>query len=469
MNRFSMLINGQLVEGKQHFNVLNPATEQVLAVCPAASKEQVDQAVKAAKQAFQTWRHTSLDTRHTLLRQIIAVIDKNQEALAVLLSQEQGKTLVNARVEINTGKIRLESLITLQLPNTVLQDDAKAQVIVEHRPIGVVAAITPWNYPFVLGLAKIATALVTGNTVVLKPSPYTPLSSLRLGELLHDIVPVGAVNIIAGLDEVGVELTHHPLVDKYTFTGSVPTGRAIAKIAAEGLKSATLELGGNDPAIVLPDVDINKVAEKLFWGAFTNSGQICIAIKRLYVHESIRKPLIAKLAEIAQSVKLGEGLDPESQMGPLNNEKQLEIVSELVNDAKKQGATVVTGGERLKRPGYFFPPTIVTDIKEGVRLVDEEQFGPVLPVISFTDVNEVIERANRTSLGLGASVWSGDWQKAAGIARQLESGVAWVNRVFETHPHAPFGGVKNSGIGREGGVWGLAGLTELQTVSIAKG
>lgn len=468
MTPFRMLINGQLVDSSEHFAVINPATEQTLALCPAASNAQVDEAVHAAHTAFATWRNTSLATRRQLLQRIAAAITQEKAALAQLLTQEQGKPLAQARDEIDYGLEEVHSLQTLDLSDTILQDNKESLVAVEHRPVGVIAAITPWNYPFSIGLGKIVTALFTGNTVVLKPSPNTPLSTLRLGELLQPIVPAGTVNIISGGDDVGITLTHHPYIARYSFTGSVSTGRAIARIAAERLASPILELGGNDPAIVLPDADIDRIAEPLFWGAFSNSGQICIAIKRLYVHETLRKPLLEKLAAIATRVKLGDGLAPETQLGPLNNEQQLRIVERLVADAKQRGATVVTGGQRLDRSGYFFPPTLITDIQEGAQLVDEEQFGPVLPVLSFTDINDAIARANRTPLGLGASVWSADWQQAATIARQLESGTVWVNRVFTTHPHAPFGGMKHSGIGREGGIWGLTNYTELQTVSIGK-
>jgi acyl-CoA reductase-like NAD-dependent aldehyde dehydrogenase len=468
MNEYTLLINGKSVAANQQIDVINPATEKVFATAPSASKQQVDEAVTAARHAFKTWRNSSLAQRKDVLSKIAKKVNEYMPELAKLLSQEQGKTLENAVSEIEYSASKIETLFDLELPSTQLQDDDEARVIVEHRPIGVVAAINPWNYPVMDALGKIATALFTGNTVVVKPSPYTPLSTLRLGELIRDIVPAGTVNILSGDDQVGIELTNHPLVGTYSFTGSVPTGRAIAKVAAEGLRTATLELGGNDPAIVLPDVDIDEVAEKLFWGAFSNTGQICIAIKRLYVHEDIVEPLVAKMKQIAESIKLGEGTDESTQLGPINNANQLKIVTDLLEDAVQHGARVVTGGKRLDQPGYFFPPTIVTNIKEGVRLVDEEQFGPVLPVITYTDIDDAIERANNTQMGLGASVWSSDWHKAAEIASKLESGTAWVNRAFKTHKYAPFGGVKQSGIGREGGLWGLSGLTELQTISIAK-
>jgi acyl-CoA reductase-like NAD-dependent aldehyde dehydrogenase len=267
---------------------------------------------------------------------------------------------------------------------------------------------------------------------------------------------------------VGAYLTKHLGIDKINFTGSVAVGKKIAQIAAKNLKPVTLELGGNDPAIVLPDADVKKIAEPIFWGAFTNSGQICIAIKRLYVHESVLEPLVAELKRIAESIKLGEGTEPGVQMGPLNNAAQLKKVKSLVADAKRKGAKIITGGKSLRRPGYFYPPTIITGVQEGFRIVDEEQFGPVLPIISYNDIEKVVARANDSRWGLGASVWTNDWRKGVAFAQRLESGTAWVNQVFSTHPHAPFGGVKESGVGREGGIWGFTGSSELQTLSVAK-
>jgi acyl-CoA reductase-like NAD-dependent aldehyde dehydrogenase len=469
MINLMMTINGKLTAGNaENFPVINPATEQPVAQCPAANAEQVDSAIKAAKQAFAGWKQTTVEQRREILNRCAKAIQAEREALAKLLTSEQGKPLANALEEVDDSVEALQNVAKISVPNAILQDDGQARVEVRYKPLGVVAAITPWNYPVYIAVNNIAMALYAGNTIVLKPSPYTPLTTLRVGELLREIAPAGVINVVSGGDEVGAELTKHPLVDKITFTGSVATGKKIAQIAAKSLKPVTLELGGNDPAIVLPDADVKKIAEPIFWGAFTNTGQICIAIKRLYVHESILEPLVNELKALAESVKIGDGSQPGTQLGPLNNAAQLKRVKTLVADAKRHGAKVVTGGKSLKTPGYFYPPTLVTGVQEGVRLVDEEQFGPVLPIIAYRDVEDVIARANATSFGLGASVWTSDWHKGAAIAQRLESGTAWVNQVFTTHPHAPFGGVKNSGVGREGGVWGFAGATELQTLSIAK-
>lgn len=470
MNKFTMTINGNPVTGEAgEFTVINPATEESAGQCPSASSEQIDAAIVAARQAFTTWKKTTIEQRRELLQKCAKAIMTHRGELAKLLTQEQGKPLAKAQEEVDDSIESLQDVAKISVPNVILQDDHEARVEVQHKPLGVIAAIIPWNYPVYIAINNIAMALFAGNAIVVKPSPYTPLSTLLIGEILREVVPAGLVNIVSGGDAVGALLSKHSQIDKITFTGSVATGKKIAQVAAKNLKPVTLELGGNDPAIVLADADVKKIAEPIFWGAFTNTGQICIAIKRLYVHESIFDALVAELKAIAESIKVGDGLEPNVQMGPLNNAAQLKKVKSLVADAKRAGAKIITGGKGLRRQGYFYQPTLVTGVKEGVRLVDEEQFGPVLPIIPYRDVEDAIARANGTSLGLGASVWTGDWHKGVAVAQRLESGTAWVNQVFTTHPHAPFGGVKNSGVGREGGVWGYAGATELQTLSISKG
>jgi acyl-CoA reductase-like NAD-dependent aldehyde dehydrogenase len=332
----------------------------------------------------------------------------------------------------------------------------------------VVAAITPWNFPVATLVMKLGPALLTGNTVVAKPSPFTPLSSLALGAALRGAVPAGVLNVLGGSDEVGAWLTAHPAVRKISFTGSVPTGKKIMRAAADDLKRVTLELGGNDPAIVLPDVDPAKVAPRLFWGAFANSGQVCVAIKRLYVHEDVYRSVLSALTDLAKQVKLGSGLEPDTQLGPINNAPQFARVQELVEDARRQGGTVVAGGAPLAQPGYFYPPTIVTDVGEGVRLVDEEQFGTALPVIPYRDLDDALAQANRTHYGLGGSVWTGDASRGEAIAERLECGTAWVNQHMSLNAKTPFGGMKWSGLGRENGKWGLEEFCELQVVNTAK-
>jgi acyl-CoA reductase-like NAD-dependent aldehyde dehydrogenase len=294
------------------------------------------------------------------------------------------------------------------------------------------------------------------------------LSTLRLGEILRDVLPPGVVNVVSGGDALGAWITEHPVVRKVSFTGSVATGKRVAAACAPDLKRVTLELGGNDAAIVLPDANPDAIADKLFWGAFENSGQICSAVKRVYVHEDLFPRLRDALTERAKAVKMGDGFEEGVELGPINNRPQVERVAELVDDAKAAGATITTGGARRAGGGYFFEPTIVTGVAEGVRLVDEEQFGPALPLLTYRDVDDAVERANATSFGLSGSVWSSDVARASEVAGRLVCGTAWVNKHVDIVPHAPFGGAKWSGIGVENGPWGLLGFTELQTINVAK-
>ena len=467
MSQYTMTIDGKAVAGAGEFGVINPATGKVFANAPECSREQLDTAMEAAARAFKGWSRDEARRRQVLL-DCASALEKKIGELAPLLTQEQGKPLKNANEELFGAAFWFKSTADLQIPVEVLQDDAAARIEVRRRPFGVVGAITPWNFPVMLAVWKIAPALLAGNTIVLKPSPYTPLSTLRLGEILRDVVPAGVVNVVSGGNELGAWISSHPAVRKVSFTGSVATGKKVALAAAPDLKRVTLELGGNDPAIVLRDVDPAKVAEKLFWGAFTNCGQVCSAVKRIYVHEDLYADLGKRLAALARSVKVGDGLDPTSQLGPLNNRMQFERVSELVEDALGQGARAVAGGAPVGGAGYFYQPTILTDLSDGIRIVDEEQFGPAVPLIRYRDVEDAIERANATHFGLSGSVWGADAARAAEVAGRLECGTSWVNTHLAIQPNAPFGGAKWSGIGVENGPWGLLGFTELQTVHVAK-
>jgi acyl-CoA reductase-like NAD-dependent aldehyde dehydrogenase len=332
------------------------------------------------------------------------------------------------------------------------------------RPLGVVAAITPWNFPLNLAFWKIAPALRAGNTMVLKPSPFTPLTTLRTGELLRAVLPPGVLNIVSGSDELGAWMTSHPVPRKISFTGSIETGKKVAAAAAPDLKRVTLELGGNDPAIVLDDADPAAVADGIFGGAFANNGQICSAIKRVYVPERLYDEVVEALAVRARAVTVGDGSDGTSKLGPINNAPQFERVKELVADALAHGAHAASGGKAMDRPGYFFEPTVLSGLSDGVRIVDEEQFGPALPVISYRDLDDAVDRANGTHFGLSGSVWGTDTDRATEVAGRLEAGTAWVNVHLALGPQFPFGGFKWSGIGVENGPWGLAEFTDIQTV-----
>ncbi len=468
MSDFTMTIDGKAVAGESTFGVVNPATGDVFTEAPDCSKTQLDAAMESAQRAFGSWRQDEAKRRQTLIECGNALKARLPE-IAQVLTQEQGKPLAKAMEEVFGGVVWFQVTAGLQIPVDVIAESAEGHVEVRRKPYGVVGAITPWNFPLLLAIWKIAPALLAGNTIVLKPSPFTPLSTLKLGEVLRDVVPAGVVNTISGGDQLGAWITGHPIVRKISFTGSVATGKKIAVAAAPDLKRVTLELGGNDAAIVLKDVDPKAVAEKIFWGAFSNSGQVCSAIKRLYVEEEVYQPLVDEIAAVARRVKVGNGLEAGVELGPVNNKPQFQRVRELVEDAKQHGARFVTGGAQIGDKGYFFQPTVVTGIAEGTRLVDEEQFGPALPIMPFHRVEDAVERANATHFGLSGSVWSKDVARATEIASQLECGTGWVNQHLAIRPDAPFGGSKWSGIGYENGPYGLAAFTELQTINVAKG
>jgi len=468
----SLTIGGSAATAEASFEVLNPATGKVLGRAPECSPAQLDQAMEAAGKAFPDWRADEAGRREALRAAAGAVMAALPE-LAALLSAEQGKPigttgLGDASFEIAGSAVWLSYFADVGLPVEVIQDDADARVEVHRRPLGVVAAITPWNYPVLLACWKIGPALLAGNTMVLKPSPYTPLTTLRLGEILRDVLPPGVLNVVSGGNDLGAWMTSHPVPRKISFTGSVATGKKVAAAAAPDLKRVTLELGGNDPAIVLDDVDPERVADGLFWGAFTNCGQICTAIKRVYVPERLYADVVDALAERARSAKVGEGTVEGTQIGPVNNRPQFDRVAELVADALSQGGQAVTGGWPMEGDGYFYPPTIVTGVSDGVRLVDEEQFGPALPIVAYRDVDDALERANASHFGLSGSVWSADPDRAAAVGTQLDCGTVWVNTHLAVAPHQPFGGFKWSGIGVENGPWGVHGFTDLQVLHRAK-
>ena len=467
MTDVSMIIGGERRAAPSTFGVINPSTGEVHAEAPDCSREQLDEAFDAASKAFIDWRSDE-DARRAILREAANLLFSSADKIAPMLTAEQGKPLAAANAEVLGAGYWMKYFADLEMPREVIQDDANAYAEVVRRPMGVVAAITPWNFPVVLAVWKIAPALLAGNTMVLKPSPYTPRSTLLMAELLNEILPAGVLNAVSGGDELGRWMTSHPTPRKVSFTGSVATGKHVAASAAPDLKRVTLELGGNDPAIILDDADPAAIAEKLFQGAFGNSGQVCSAIKRVYVPESLHDEVVDALAARADATKVGDGMDPESELGPIQNAPQYARVSELVAEALAEGGSAAAGGGPVDGPGYFFQPTVLTGLAEGSRIVDEEQFGPALPVIAYRDIDDVLARANATTFGLSGSVWSADPDRAAAVAERLECGTAWVNAHLSLAPHQPFGGFKWSGVGVENGPWGLASFTEIQVQYRAK-
>jgi acyl-CoA reductase-like NAD-dependent aldehyde dehydrogenase len=465
--QFTHLIDGRAETSAASFDVVNPATGQPFARCPDASREQLEQAVGAARRAFPAWSGLSFADRRSRLHQLAHAMRGRIEDLAPLLVREQGKPLAAARSELSHAPEQIERLCSIEVTGEVLRDDASGRIELRYRPLGVVGIITPWNVPIGIAIGRIAQALYTGNTAVQKPSPNTPLTTLKVGELAREALPPGVLNIVAGGNDLGPWMTSHPGIDKIAFTGSIATGKKVLASAASSLKRVTLELGGNDAAIVLDDVDPEEVAPRLFWAAFANCGQVCVAIKRLYVHERIYEPMCQALARIARSVVVGDGLDAGTQLGPIQNKMQYERVLEILDDTKRRGARILAGGGPVDRPGYFVEPTIVADIAEGTRLVDEEPFGPILPVLRYSDVDDAIRRANATRYGLGGSIWTNDLQKGAELAARLEVGTAWVNEHRTPDPFVPFGGAKESGIGREYSALGLKSYMEAQVINVS--
>jgi acyl-CoA reductase-like NAD-dependent aldehyde dehydrogenase len=466
MSDYHLLINGELVAGAAEMDVINPATEEVLAKCQRASKAQLDAAVAAARAAFPAWRDTPIAERKAKLEAIADVIQANAADIARLLTQEQGKPLAAATGEVYGAAAFFRYFTSLDLPVRTLDDSDARKVEVHRRPLGVVGAIVPWNFPIVLMAFKVPAALLAGNTMVLKPAPTTPLSTLKIAALIKDVLPPGVLNVIADAGELGAAMTAHPGIRKISYTGSTATGKKVMAGAADALKRITLELGGNDASIVLEGSDPKAVAPKIFDGAFQNSGQVCIAIKRVYAHSTLYDELCAELARLAESAVVGDGLEQGTQLGPIQNKTQFERVMGLIEDAKTTGK-IIAGGERADRPGYFIKPTIVRDITDGTRLVDEEQFGPVLPVIRYDDAGDALSRANNSEYGLGGSIWSPDLEKAYALATRMESGTVWVNKHGELAPNIPFGGAKGSGIGAELGEEGLAEFTQLQVINVS--
>ncbi len=471
MSDYSMLIDGKAVAADKTFEVKNPATGEIVGRCPIASRDHLDQAVAAAQRAFAAWSRTSDEERAETCRKMAGAVAAHAEELARLLTQEQGKPLkgVGSEAEVSGCSTWAMHTADLTLPVKVIQDDEQARVEQHRKPLGVVGSITPWNWPLMIATWHVTPAIRTGNTAVIKPSPYTPLSTIRLVEIFNEVLPPGVLNLVTGQDSLGQWMTEHPGIQKIIFTGSSPTGKKVMSSAASNLKRLTLELGGNDAGIVLKDAEPKAIAEKIIHSAFINNGQTCAALKRLYVHEDIYDAMCEVLVKAASGVAMGNGLDENNRQGPIQNDMQYKKVLALLEDAKKSGATVLCGGEAPEGPGYFLPYTLVSDISDGTRLVDEEQFGPVLPIIRYSDEEDVIRRANNSENGLGGSVWSADIEHAADLASRLECGTAWVNAHGNIMPHVPFGGVKSSGFGVEFAEEGLEEYTSIQIVNVNKG
>ncbi|KAJ0423077.1 Aldehyde/histidinol dehydrogenase [Aspergillus carlsbadensis] len=463
---FYNIIDGSPVSAAETRHGINPATKQPNPNVPVASQQDLDNAVEAAQRAFKSWSQTTIEERRAALLAYADAYKKFTSDFAHLLTMEQGKPIAFATAEAEAGYTWITELAKLSLSDEVLIDDEERKVVTRYTPLGVVGAIVPWNFPIQLAVGKIAPAVLAGNTIIVKPSPFTPYCGLKLVELAQRFFPPGVVQALSGPDELGPWMTSHPRIDKISFTGSTATGKRVMQSASATLKRLTLELGGNDPAIVCKSANIKDVAPKVATFAFFNSGQVCVAIKRIYVHESIYKEFRDAVVEYTKSIKVGNGLEEGNFLGPIQNSSQYDRVQGFFDDVQQKGMKIAFGGPPADSKGYFINPTIIDRPRDDSRLVTEEQFGPVIPLLAWSNEEDVIERANNTDMGLGASVWSSDLQEANCIAKRLQAGNVWINTHLDLNPMVPFGGHKQSGIGSEWGTAGLKSYCNIQTLHL---
>lgn len=456
-----LLIDGELVAGDYTLDVVNPATGEVFATVARASRRQAEAAIEAAKRAQPAWDALGWDARSDLLKALADAVEERRRDFIDTMVAEQGKPRVEAAQEVDYSIAFIRHFAGLRLPEKDIRMKG-GRVELRHRPLGVVAGISPWNFPLLIPAAKIAPALVTGNTMVMKPAPTTPILTLMLGELAAAILPAGVLNVITDQNDLGDLLTSHPDIAKVTFTGSTATGRRIMASAAPTLKRLTLELGGNDAAIVLEDVNVEETAERIFNAAFFNTGQACLAIKRVYVADTIYDAFSEAIARRAREAVVGPGNDPASRFGPLQNRQQFEKAKYFLEVARRDGH-IIAGGSTIDGPGYFVRPTVVRDINDSSELVAQEQFCPILPIVGVADGEEALTLANHSDFGLGGSVWSGDPARAKELAQRMQSGTVWVNQHLNFGPDVPLAGAKQSGIGVE---WTELGLAEFCQVNV---
>lgn len=468
-----LFINGECapsVSGKK-FEVVNPSTEEVLARVSEAQKEDIDLAVKAARQAFEEgeWRTITAAERSHLIYKFADLIEQNREELAQLESLDNGKPYSVALTDDIDGTVEhfryYAGWATKVLGQTVpISQDYLNYT--EHEPVGVVGQIIPWNFPLSMASWKLGAALATGCTSVIKPAEQTPLSLLYVASLLKEAgFPKGVVNIVPGFGKIaGEAIVNHPDIDKLAFTGSTATGKSIMRKAADTVKDITLELGGKSPNLILEDADVEKAIEGAYEGIMYNHGQNCSATSRVYVHRKHYDRVVEELAKRAQATKLGNGMDPETEMGPLVSKRQFERVLDYIKIGKEEGARLVVGGEREFDKGYFVQPTVFADVEDHMRIAREEIFGPVVAVFPFDTTEEAIQRANDSDYGLAAAVWTENIRTGHQVARRLKAGTVWINDCNQENPAAAFGGYKQSGIGREMGNYALDNYTEVKSV-----
>ena len=459
-------------DGRQGEDVVNPATEKPLARLPHASASDLDEALEAAQKGLAVWRATSAYDRAKLLRKAADLVRERAEAIARIMTQEQGKVLGEARVEV---------LVTADIIEWFAEEGRRAygriipgrakgtRQLVLQEPVGVVAAFTPWNFPTLTPARKIGAALAAGCSIIIKPSEETPGSCVELVRCFVDAgLPAGVLNMVFGVPaQVSEHLIASDLVRKISFTGSVPVGKHLAGLAAKGMKRATMELGGHSPVVVFADADPEKTADTIAAFKYRNAGQVCISPTRFYVQEPVYDRFLKRFTEFANAIKLGDGLEQGTTMGPLANARRLDAMEAIVNDSKSRGGKVVTGGKRRANQGYFFEPTVITGLPDDCKLMTQEPFGPIAPVVTFKTFDEVVGRANSLPFGLAAYAFTGSAQTATAIGEALEAGMVGVNSVAISTPETPFGGIKDSGYGHEGGIEGMEAYMVRKFVSQA--
>lgn len=465
----SLILNGEKIHGQgEKVAVINPANEEIITEVASATIGQVNECVNIAFDAFKNWKNTDEKLIQQMLLDIADSILNEKKELAELITLEQGKPLFLAHIEVEQSVHWIKNIAELEIPIEYYIEPSGKKIKVYNRPLGVIASITPWNWPFMIAVWHIIPALKTKNCIINKPSEFTPLSTIRLVEIINQVLPKGVCNLVLGKGEVGKALSEHPKVQKVVFTGSTPTGQHILQGTISTLKSVVLELGGNDVGIVLDDVNVDAVANKIFQSAFLNAGQTCACLKRLYIHEKVYESLVSKLVEIANQQVVGNGLDLRTTCGPVQNIIQYRKVKNILNDAISQGGIILNLPVPHPEKGYFIAPTLVANLQNGITLLEDEQFGPVLPIVKFSEVEQVVEKINQSEFGLGASIWTQDLDKAAQLSEQLESGTVWINSHGDLSPSAAFGGWKLSGLGFSFGMDGLLQFTHKQSVHMTE-
>jgi succinate-semialdehyde dehydrogenase/glutarate-semialdehyde dehydrogenase len=470
--QLGLYIDGQWSNGSDGNgeDVINPATGKALAHLPHASAADLDQALEAAKKGFTLWRATSAYDRAKIMRKAADLMRERHDAITKVLTLEQGKPYAEARVEVLTSADILDWYAEegRRSYGRIVPGRVKGvRQLVVHEPVGIVAAFTPWNFPVLTPARKIGGALAAGCSIIMKASEETPGACVEMVRCFADAgLPAGVLNLVFGVPaQVSTHLLGKNDVRKISFTGSVPVGKQLTAMAAQGMKRTTMELGGHSPVVVFDDADPEKAADTIAAFKFRNAGQVCISPTRFYVQESVYKRFLARFTEYANGITLGDGLEKGTTMGPLANPRRLDAMEGFVNDAKSRGATVATGGKRHGNQGFFFEPTVITDVPDDSKIMTEEPFGPLAPIVTFKSFDEVVQRANSLEFGLAAYAFTNNNATAAAIGDAIQSGMVGVNSVAISTPETPFGGIKDSGHGSEGGTEGLGAYLNTKFIS----